>query len=251
MGGGGPKLPVHTANVFKVVRSQSKLFSRVRAREHVASLGRPSCGRMVFLPGGSNFKPKDALNKRRLAAKICSARHARSCRLQQAAERSAEPLQPARDDEALQAIATLSAQKRKRQLERPRGPPDRLAPTFMRSPKHTRRRSRSTQLVIYRPPEELADGFRLIDLENLQCLLKRLQCSGCRRLGTLAMHAHRERRRGLASELPLWCSVCEAVTIALCISKELGFNYCTIRTNTVTGAQIYAHIFKGYHLSAI
>ena len=93
----------------------------------------------------------------------------------------------------------------------------------MRSPKHTRRRSRSTQLVIYRPPEELANGFRLIDLENLQSLLKRLQCSGCRRLDTLAMHAHRERRRGLASELPLWCSVCEAVTISLCTSKELSW----------------------------
>jgi len=145
---------------------------------------------MVFVNGGGNGKAVSRRCQRELvargAAKVGVMNEARQ--QQQSAARAAQ--QPPLDAETKEALAELRAQKKKKELARPRSEPARLAPMLMR---------RFGKLVEYKPSDALADGFRLIDLDNLHGVLARMQCLGCRKIGTMCMHADRERRRGLAS----------------------------------------------------
>ena len=82
----------------------------------------------------------------------------------------------------------------------------------------------STKCVNYKAGKQRADGFRLLDLDQLHAvLLPHVRCVGCKKHGTLFVEAELEARtrRGFASELPLYCRFCDAVTMWVATSKRM------------------------------
>ena len=93
-----------------------------------------------------------------------------------AARCAAEAGQQVTDPELVDALTELRAAKRKRELARPRAPPERLEPAATRSARHG-------HLLVVRSQSTQANGYRLVDLNNLHEVLARYQCEGCRRIG--------------------------------------------------------------------
>ena len=142
-----------------------------------------------------------------------------AAKAQRAADQAAAPPAPPRARSATYEAERIlrEVKKKKGELSRNRDEPDRYTPAVMHS-------DRSKRVVNFRPGVKRAVGYRLIDLTLLQKeLLPKQQCSVCKRHGTLMIDAQLEAqtRRGLASELPLYCSKCCEVTAVLHTSDRL------------------------------
>jgi hypothetical protein len=132
-----------------------------------------------------------------------------------ATERAAEPEPPPLTPKKQEAVKELGAKKKSRELAlRPRKAPDKFEPAMMWSTaKH--------KLVAFAPGKEQSTGNRIIDLDAVHILLRKTDCKVCHRKGCLMIDAklEAETRRGLASNLPIWCSHCKRVVDHLPTSK--------------------------------
>lgn len=155
-----------------------------------------------------------------------------------ATERAAEPEPPPLTPKKQEALEELRAKKKSRELAlRPRKAPDKLEPAMMWSTaKH--------KLVAFAPGKEQSTGNRIIDLDAVHILLHKTDCNVCHRKGCLMIDAKLEAdtRRGLASDLPLWCKHCKIVVDHLPTSKQLpakskhGAGLMEINVRAVTAA---------------
>ena len=133
---------------------------------------------VVFLIGGGNGSVREQEHEKHHAAamqrwgKAQSRTMNRVKRQVAAARRAAEAGQQVTDPELVDALTELRAAKRKRELARPRAPPERLEPAATRSAQHG-------HLLVVRSQSTQANGYRLVDLDNLHEVLAHYQCEGC------------------------------------------------------------------------